>query len=148
MLRVKTLFRDRAISRLVYSQSLGPEVAPGRRRTPAFAAWSWQYSYPAKGGHRETLTALLCFHNLQTKGQRVHKCVVEVQHIKNLERKFSDIAAIFSSFCKFCITSLVASSSLCRHDSPLSTQPRWKSTHLLWGPGRTLAWRNSAGRRA
>lgn len=64
------------ISILVYSQSLGPEVAPGRRRTPTCVVWSWQYFYPAKGGHWETWTALLCFHNLHMRWTVSAKCVV------------------------------------------------------------------------
>lgn len=48
------------------SQSLSPEVALERRKTPASAAWSWQYFCLAKGGRRETWTVLLCFHNLQS----------------------------------------------------------------------------------
>lgn len=56
----------------LYLQSPGLEVALGRRRTPAFAAWSWQYFDPAKGGHQETWTAPVCYHKLQK--ERPQQC--------------------------------------------------------------------------
>lgn len=62
-------FPGRVIFRLLHLQSLGPEVVLGRQKTPASAVWSWQYFYPAKGGHRETWRAPQCFHNLQTRGR-------------------------------------------------------------------------------
>lgn len=49
---------------VVYLLSLDPEVAPGRQRTPAFSAWSWQCCGPATAGHLETLTTLPCLHSL------------------------------------------------------------------------------------
>lgn len=57
---------------VVYSLSLGLEVAPGRPRTPAFSAWSWRCSGPATAGHLETSTTLPCFHNLSVR-ERVSK---------------------------------------------------------------------------
>lgn len=93
------------------------------------------------GRHRQPCRAFITCRRENSESMNVW---FERNNVKALKRKCSDIASYLSELF---ITSRVVS-SLCRHDSPLSTQQGRKSTHLLWGPGRTLAWRNSAGRRA